>query len=117
MWALPVPTSLSLFLQEQPLPLPKLGFVVVLLISVVVRKIPEILPGISFAVLVVALLGTDVTVPRYINTSSKYLACVLEFGNYGVVAVEVVAAKLSGDNGAFSTVAESGGFGGRRQDR
>ena len=64
----------------------------------------EILPGISFAVLVVALLGTDVTVPRYINTSSKYLACVLEFGNYGVVAVGVVAAKLSDNDGAFSAV-------------
>ena len=78
-----MPTSLSFLLQEQPLPLPKVGVVVVRLISVGVRKIQEILPGISFAVLVVALLGTDVMVPRYINTSSKYLACVLEFGNYG----------------------------------
>ena len=112
-----MPTSLSLLLQKQPLPLPKHDFVVVLLISAVVHKIPEFLPGISFAVLVVALLGTDVMVPRYINTSSKYLACVLQFGNYRVVAVEVVAAKLSGDSGAFSTVAESGGFGGRCQDR
>ena len=57
------------------------------------------------------------TVPRYINTPLKYLACVLEFGNYGVIAVGVVAAKLRGDDGAFLAIAESGGFGGRHQDR
>ena len=57
------------------------------------------------------------TVPQYNNKPLKYLACVLEFGKYGVIAVGVVDAKLSGDDGAFSAIAESGGFGGRRQDR